>query len=169
MGRKIILTQDDERRALVLRDSHNVSNEYRAALSVLLIRINGLSKESIASIFGVDPRTVYDDIKRIKEPESIIRGQWGGARNNLLTFEDEELFLDHYLPLAKEGAITSMSSLFLVYKKQVGKNIPKSTFYRMLNRHSWRMVDPDTVHPKANIEEQEEFKKDSKKTWRKLS
>jgi Winged helix-turn helix len=31
--------------------------------------------------------------------------------------------------------------------------------YRLLNRHGWRKLVPRPVHPKANKEEQEQFKK----------
>lgn len=168
MARRVFVTPEDVDIAQRLRDSYTVSGEYRAALSVLLLDQGGLSKETVATIFGVDPRTIYDDIQRIKDFESITRGQWGGARNNLLSFEQEELFLEKYLPLAENAEVTSMVPVFEEYQKLVGKLLPKSTFYRMLKRHTWRMIDPDTVHPKANKEAQEEFKKKSlKKKWRK--
>jgi hypothetical protein len=55
----------------------------------LLIGQYGLSKDSFAYLVGVDPSAVYDDIQRIANSESIIKGQLGGASNNLITFEQD--------------------------------------------------------------------------------
>jgi hypothetical protein len=46
--------------------------------------------------------------------------------------------------------------------------VASSTVYRILARHGWRKVAPDTCHPKHDAEAQAEFKKNSPKRWRKL-
>jgi hypothetical protein len=40
-----------------------------------------------------------------------------------------------------------------------------STTYRLLARHGWRKVQPDTKHPKSDPAAQDEFKKNSPKLW----
>jgi hypothetical protein len=40
-----------------------------------------------------------------------------------------------------------------------------STTYRLLARHGWRKVQPDTKHPKSEPALQDEFKKNSQKQW----
>ena len=53
-------------------------------------------------------------------------------------------------------------------EKRLGKTVAASTVYRILARHGWRKVTPDTCHPKRDAKAQEEFKKNSSKRWRKL-
>jgi hypothetical protein len=78
-----------------------------------------------------------------------------------LTFEEEENFLNDYLDRAKEGLLVTMPMIHIDYNLKVGKNVPKSTFYRMLARHGWRKVKPDTRHPHSKPEVQDEFKKNA--------
>ena len=40
-----------------------------------------------------------------------------------------------------------------------------STTYRLLARHGWRKVQPDTKHPKGDPVKQDEFKKNCPKQW----
>jgi hypothetical protein len=41
-----------------------------------------------------------------------------------------------------------------------------SAYYRLLARHGWRKVTPDTRHPKSKPEVQEEWEKNSRKCWK---
>jgi hypothetical protein len=43
--------------------------------------------------------------------------------------------------------------------ERLGRSIPLSTTYRLLARHGWRKIQPDTKHPKSDPAVQEEFKK----------
>jgi hypothetical protein len=53
-------------------------------------------------------------------------------------------------------------------EEQLECKIPPSTVYRLLARHGWRKIAPDTCHPKRDVEAQETFKKTSQKIWQKL-
>jgi transposase len=128
-----------------------------------------MSRKQVATIFLVDIKTVYSDMQLIRNSEVSEKRKWGGGNNYLMTFEEETQFLDNYLLKAQEGHIITMPYLHEEYNRQVGKKTPKSTFYRMLKRHDWRKVLPDTRHPKGDPEVQEEFKKKhSKFKWIKL-
>jgi len=43
--------------------------------------------------------------------------------------------------------------------KRFGRDIPLSTTYRLLARHGWWKMQPDTKHPKSDPALQDEFKK----------
>ncbi|AIA31836.1 helix-turn-helix domain-containing protein [Leptospirillum ferriphilum] len=43
-------------------------------------------------------------------------------------------------------------------EERVGHTVPKSTVYRLLARHGWRKVSPDTRHPKADPAVQDAYK-----------
>lgn len=166
MGMTTTYTQEDIKRATELRDHHENEREYRAALIFIFICEHGHTAEQAAAMFGIGLRTVFEDLDRIRKPDMPKKGKWGGRRNGLMTFEEEQEFLDEYLDAAKEGYILSIPELHAEFNKRVGKETPKSTFYRILKKHKWRKVLPDTRHPKGDPKAQEEFKKKhSKFRW----
>ena len=65
--------------------------------------------------------------------------------------------------LAKQVHRTKSTVTALVEK--LGRDIPMAATYRLLARHGWRKVQPDTKHPKGDPAAQEEFKKNSRKRW----
>ncbi len=46
------------------------------------------------------------------------------------------------------------------------RKVAPSVVYRLLARHGWRKVAPDTKHPKSDPVVQAEWKKNSPKRWR---
>ena len=169
MARPFKYTQDELDRAKELRDCHLNEREARAAASFILMAESGMTLKALASAYGVTSKTIHEDIKRIRSPDTEEQGIWGGGNNHLMTFEEEEQFLDGYLDEALAGHIITMPKLHNEYNLRVGKQTPKSTFYRMLKRHNWRKVLPDTRHPKVDPQIKEDFKKKhSKWKWKKL-
>jgi transposase len=93
----------------------------------------------------------------------ILRGSFGGNRRNLSLAEEEDL-LAPFLCNAEKGQILIVSDIHKAYEKVLGRSVPPSTIYRMLERHNWRKVMPRPRHPKANPEEQEAYKKNSRES-----
>lgn len=91
----------------------------------------------------------------------------GGRHRELLSPDEEKAFLAPWLEQAKDGGVIVVPPIHAAYEERVGKKVPPSTVYRMLARHGWRKVTPDTRHPKAKPEAQEDFKKNSRKSSRK--
>ena len=167
MARTFESTPEEVARARELVQTHANEREYRAALIFLFMSLKKVTAEDCAEVFGITVQTVFNDTARIRDPEPPPKGEWGGARNNLLTFDEETQFLKKYEPAAIAGEIISMKEMHCEYNQLVGRDTPPSTFYRLLKRHDWRPVLPDTRHPKASPEAQEEFKKKHfKKSWR---
>lgn len=86
----------------------------------------------------------------------------GGRRNENLEEEEEEEFLKGFFDKASAGGILEVSEIKAAYEKRVGHPVPKSTVYRMLDRHGWRKVAPRPYHPKRDPLVQESFKKTSR-------
>jgi transposase len=169
MARKFEYTQDELVRAKILRDNPQNMRDARAAACFILMAESNVTRQELANAYGVTPKTIYEDTERIRKPELPAKGEWGGGNNHLLTFEEETQFLDSFSEKAEAGEVVAMPQLHEQYNQLVGKKTPKSTFYRMIKRHNWRKVLPDTRHPKADPEQQEEFKKKlSKWHWLKL-
>lgn len=82
-----------------------------------------------------------------------------------MTFEEEALFLAPWVEEAKTAGMIIVPPLHEALVKQLGAKIHHSQVYRMLARHGWRKVAPDSIHPKADEALQEDWKKKSLKWW----
>lgn len=66
---------------------------------------------------------------------------------------------------AQERRMLVVSSLRAAFAQNVGRSVAATVVYRMLERHGWRTVAPDTRHPDADPKAQEDWKKNSRKRW----
>jgi transposase len=91
---------------------------------------------------------------------------WGGRRQSLLTSEEEDDFLKPWLESAASGNLGVVSPIRAALAQRLGQPVKPSVVYRLLARHGWRKVAPDTRHPKSKPEVQEAWKKNSPKCWK---
>ena len=82
-----------------------------------------------------------------------------------MTIEDEQKFLSQWQMQAEIGGVLTVPPIHAALVKRLGRDIPMSTTYRLLARHGWRKVQPDTKHPKSDPSMQDEYKKNSRKQW----
>lgn len=85
----------------------------------------------------------------------------GGRRNSYLTKEEEKEFVDSFIEKAKRGHIATAMQIKKEFEKLIGKEVHKTTIYRMLERNNWRKIVPLPHHPKKDKQAQETFKKTS--------
>lgn len=64
-----------------------------------------------------------------------------------------------FVQRATDGGMLTVSELQQAYRERVGKEVARSTVYRLLQRHGWRKVVPRPRHPKADVAAQGAFKK----------
>lgn len=82
-----------------------------------------------------------------------------------MSVEQERRFLAPWAKLTDEGGVLVVSPLRAALAQELGRPVAASVVYRMLARHGWRKVAPDTRHPKSDPLVQEEWKKNSPKHW----
>jgi hypothetical protein len=82
-----------------------------------------------------------------------------------MTIEEEREFLSQWVVSATAGQVLSVPPIHAALVDRLGHATPTSTTYRLLARHGWRKVQPDTKHPKSDPVAQEEFKKNFPKLW----
>ena len=82
-----------------------------------------------------------------------------------MTLEEEEEFLSPWLEQARKGGLLVVSPLRAALAQKLGKPVKASVVYRLLARHGWRKVSPDTRHPKSDPQAQAEWKKNFPKRW----
>jgi transposase len=116
----------------------------------------------IAKHTGVSVSTVHNVVStynRLGATAMETPGK-GGRRSEYLTIEEERDFFHPFFERAAKGEIATASQIKQEFEKRIGQEVHKTTIYRFLERHQWRKLVPRPSHPKANKEEQEQFKQD---------
>ena len=154
--------------ALVVAAQANDADSLRCAQAVMLPAILGATLEQTAMILGVGRASVSRLQNRLRElcvEPDAVRPSWGGRRRASLTPEQESDFLAHWQDASQAGGVLVASPLRAALAQKLGHPVAASVVYRMLARHGWRKVAPDTRHPKSDPQVQEEWKKSSPKLW----
>jgi transposase len=160
MSRPIHISEEALKRAHALLDSLYRTEEIRRALVVIFAADGRYTMAELAERFHVTIPTCFADISKLNKTEEVsTESACGGRRYSFMTPEQEHEFPEQFSEKAKRGEIVSSQEIHAALAKKVGKDIPKSTVSRILNRNNWRKVKPDTKHPKGDPEVQEDWKK----------
>lgn len=145
------------------------AKDIRKALAVLLPAKFGVSQEQAAEVLGIGVATVkryqntaYRRAHGVEEETSLGNG---GRRNETVPLEVERDFLALWTQRAETGEVVLVHQLREDLQRQAGRRIPMYTMYRILARHGWRKVAPDTKHPKGDPAAREAFKKTFAPRW----
>jgi len=141
----------------------------RQCQAVLLPALFGATLEQTANVLGVGRATVARLQVAFRRQRSALptsARNWGGRRQSLLTQEEEVAFLKPWLASAATGNLVVVSPIQAALAQRLGQPVKPSVVYRLLSRHGWRKVAPDTRHPKSQPEVQEAWKKNSRKCWK---
>lgn len=146
------------------------AQQLRAAQAVLFPALLHTTIEQTGTLLGVGRATVSRLQARFRESAAGAtprRVRWGGRRRALLRPEEEKEFLAAWTSRAEAGELVVLSPLRAALSQQLGRAVAPSVVYRLMARHRWRKVAPDTRHPKSNAAAQDEWKKKrSRKSWR---
>lgn len=85
----------------------------------------------------------------------------GGRRNEYLSKEEEATFLAPFIERAAQGEMVTAKLIHQAFEQRLRHEVAESTIYRLLQRHRWRKVMPRAIHPEADPQAQEAFKKTS--------
>lgn len=144
------------------------ARELRAAQAVLLPALAHTTLEQTATLLGVGRASVPRLQQHFREglEPARRRRSWGGRRRAMMTPEEETVFLAPWAERAREAGVLVVSPLRAALAEKLGrKKVAPSVVYRLLARHGWRKVAPDTRHPKSDPVAQAEWKKNSRKRW----
>ena len=143
-------------------------NELRTAQSILLPAWAHTTLEQTAALLGVSRAGVHRLQGRFRarlEPGRSPRARWGGRRRALMAPEEEKAFLAPWVEQARTAGMLVVSPLRAALAQKLGRKVAPSVVYRLLARHGWRKVAPETRHPKSDPLAQAEWKKNSPRRW----
>lgn len=147
------------------------ADELRHAQSILLPLELGLSLEQTAKAIGrsVSLTCKLRNRKRREDAGEIkIKRKKAELRNRAtLSLEKEAAILDKLLTGYEGGGIVTIPTLLPAFEKAIGKPVALSTLYRILARHGWRKLSPDTQHPQGDPARREDWKKNFPSGWQK--
>jgi Winged helix-turn helix len=141
------------------------ADQLRAAQSVLLPLELGLTLAQTAQAIGRSVgatcrmRTTYCAVAAGHRPPTQAKTS---LRNRAkATLAQEAAALDKVLHDAHLGGVVIIPRLKPLIEKELGQTMALSGLYRMLHRHHWRKLAPDTQHPKGDPEARQVWKKNS--------
>ena len=145
------------------------AKELRTAQAILLPALAHTTLEQTATLLGVGRASVPRLQQRFRERLQSAAGpsrSWGGRRRAMMTLEEEKTFLAPWAEQARDAGVLVVSPLRAALAEKLGrKKVAASVVYRLLARHGWRKVAPDTRHPKSDPTAQAEWKKNFRKHW----
>lgn len=115
-------------------------DEYQRVQAVWLRMRFGYSAARIADILCMNVGSIWKiHFRFFKYGVDIFRNSpKGGRRHENLSEKEEEAFLGPFLKAAEENGGLRITQLQKKYERRLGRKVPKSTIYRMLERHGWR-------------------------------
>lgn len=127
--------------------------------------------EDIARHCGVSKATVHDVISTYNRlgVAAVETAGKGGRRREYLTVAEEEQFLAPFFTQAASGEIATVAQIQEAFEARIGHEVDDSTIYRLLNRHGWRKLMPRPRHPQADLQAQEQFKKNLQRKLKRQS
>lgn len=136
--------------------------ELRQAQAVVLPLEFGFSMEQTATVIGISKgwacqlRTQF-----IRSGGTCIENkvQRGGRHRENMSRKEEEEFLAPLFDKAASGGILVVGEIKRALDKQLGRTTALASVYNLLHRHGWRKLAPDKRHPKADVQAQEDWKK----------
>lgn len=168
MAKPTKLSRATVQRAHQQVETAHTAEEMKRALAVILPAEFGATQARAAQALGIGLATLkryQAGIFREVHKKGPQRQPRGGRHNETISLEAERAFLEEWAQKASEGGVVVVGALREALQRRVGAKIPLYTMYRILARHGWRKVAPDTRHPKTDPAVQEAYKKNSRGYW----
>jgi dienelactone hydrolase len=149
--------------------SAKTAEQLRLAQAVLLPLELGLSMQQTAAAIGRSVGatcTMRTRFMAVREGRKSAPRSKRELRNRAsATLQVEARILDEVLADASQGGVLVVPQFKPAIEKRLGKTLALSSLYRMLARHGWRKLAPDTQHPQGDPQAREDWKKNSPTRW----
>ena len=144
------------------------ADELRILQAVVFPLANGMSTQETARAIGRSPRWVTSARNEFIRNAGMLKTTPKTIRNRAYMTKDEEAaFLAPFFESARCGGILVAGVIHNALKQHLGHKVALASTYNLLHRHNWRKVVPEKRHVQADIEAQEDWKKNSPNSSRK--
>jgi len=142
--------------------------EYKRWQCLYMVSSYDVDASFISDVTGLSIHTVYKLVSSYNAhgQTAVLLTGAGGRRRSLLSIEEEEYMMESLSKQASEGLILHAKDIKRVVEKKVGQIVSEDYLWDLLSRHKWVKQSPRPEHPQKDKAAQQEFKKNSKKTWK---
>jgi len=130
----------------------------------------GILASEISKVLCVSVQKVYKVIEDFNNNGKDYKTDktWGGRRKetSYLSLEEEKNLLDKLNEKAMKGLIITAKDIKQEFENTIGESVSEEYIWKVFKRHNWTKKTPRPEHPKTDYEKQEDFKKNSMRTWR---
>jgi len=154
--------QDVLSQAQALLAKATKADELRALQAVVFPLVNGMSTLETAQAVGRSPRWVTNMRNEFIRNAGMLKTASKKIRNRAHMSKDEEAaFLAPFFDDARQGGVLVVSVIHNALEQHLGRKVALASAYNLLHRHGWRKLAPDKRNAAADIQAQEDWKKNS--------
>jgi transposase len=115
----------------------------------------------LAQNSGVARQTVHNWVSQYNRfgPDFLFVKKPRKPSPRLLSRSEETALMESFLSKAKKGRIATGKEIQRALEDILGFCVHHSSVYRMMNRNGWRRIVPRPQHVRADMSDQEKFKK----------
>jgi transposase len=144
------------------------ANEIRILQAVVFPLVNGMSTQETARAIGRSPRWVTSARNEFIHNGGILKKDSKKTRNRAhMTKDEEEAFLSSFIEKARGGGLLVVSEIHKALEQHLGRKVALATAYNLLHRNGWRKSTPEKRHVQADLQAQEDWKKNFRPALRK--
>jgi len=138
--------------------------ELRQAQTLILPLDHGFSIEQVAAVTGISRgwacqlRTRF--IRNAEKPAEMETKR-GGRRRENMSIEEEQAFLAPFFEIARCSGVLVVAVVHNALEQHLGRKVALASAYNLLHRHGWRKLVPYKRHVLADMQAQEDWKKNS--------
>ena len=129
----------------------------------------GRKSEDMAQVLGISKEIFQRVVRRYNKNGENFQDKikWGGRRNetSYLSADEERQMMIEFSKKASAGKILTAKDIKKEVEKKLNKAVSDDYIWDLFNRCGWSKKAPRPRHPKQDISAQEEFKKNSPKSW----
>ena len=145
--------------------------DHTRRLAIWLTRVGPFFAHEVARLLHVSVPAVGKWVRDYNRrgPEGLTGPGRGGRRWAFLSWEQEEVLLQHAFERAAQGEVGTAKHLWEELCTATGRRVSLDYVYRLLHRHGWSKRSPRPRHVKAQPQAGDTFKKSSPPSLRKRS
>jgi transposase len=136
------------------------ADDLRILQAVVFPLANGMSTHETAQAIGRSPRWVTHARNAFIHSAGNVKAESKKIRNKAhMTKDEEAIFLAPFLEKARQGGILVVNVIHNALEQHLGHKVALASAYNLLHLHNWRKLAPDKRNVEADVQAQEEWKK----------